>query len=337
MGSLEAPQRRNSHSSGNRNGWLGQFLIVGWGVVGAALLAVGEQPIKTTAVADENPINGRRAFGYLRQLCNLGPRYSGSEGMAQQQALLVAHFKELGGQVVPQSFAVRHPLTGARVTMTNLVVHWHPERNRRILLCAHYDTRPLPDRDPNPVRRRNGIFIGANDGASGTALLMELAHLMPQLEGQYGVDFVLFDGEELVYEERRDRYFLGSTWFAQQHANNPPDYQYRWGVLLDMVGDADLKIYQERHSVRWNDTKPLVDALWATAKELGIREFVAQPRHLVRDDHVPLHNIAKISTCNIIDFDYPYWHTEADTPRQCSPTSLAKVGWVVYHWLRNLE
>jgi glutaminyl-peptide cyclotransferase len=114
-------------------------------------------------------------------------------------------------------------------------------------------------------------------------------------------------------------------------------HRYRWGVLLDMVGDADLQIFQERHSVAWRDTRPLVDKIWGVAAGLGVREFVARPKHLVRDDHLNLRNIAGIPTCNIIDFDYPYWHTEQDLPDKCSALSLAKVGWVVHEWLNQLD
>jgi len=252
--------------------------------------------------------------------------------MKQQQALLVEHFKKLGGQVSLQEFRAKNPL-GGTVSMANIIVQWHPERKERILLAAHYDTRPFPDRDRF---RPQGRFIGASDGASGTAVLMELAHLMPELDSKYGIDFVLFDGEELVYDDK-DPYFLGSTWFARQYTSRPPQHKYRWGVVLDMIGDADLQIYQEVNSVTWRNTRPLVKGIWDTAKRLGVDEFVARPRHFVRDDHLPLRNIAKIPTCDIIDFDYPAWHTEGDTPQRCSGASLAKVGWVVYEWLQSVQ
>jgi hypothetical protein len=283
-----------------------------------------------------NPLDGLRAFGYLQQICALGPRPSGSPGMQKQQELVRQHFEQLGGKVTLQEFRAANPLGGAKVPLANVVVEWHPERKERVLLAAHYDTRPLPDQDPNPVKRRSGVFIGANDGASGTAVLMELAHLMPGLKGDVGVDFVLFDGEELVYVERRDPYFLGSTWFARHYVRQPPEHKYRWGVVLDMIGDADLQIYQEQYSATWRDTRPLVKELWATAARLGVDEFIPRAKHVVRDDHLPLRNIAKIPACDIIDFDYlAFWHTTMDTPQRCSPASLAKVGWVVYEWLRG--
>ena len=111
--------------------------------------------------------------------------------------------------------------------------------------------------------------------------------------------------------------------------------QYRCGVLLDMVGNSDLQIWQEKHSVEWDDTRPVVDAIWATAARLEMPEFVAQVKYDVLDDHVPLHNLAGIPTCDVIDFDYPPWHTQGDTPERCSAASLAKVGWVVIEWLKE--
>ena len=296
--------------------------------------------VKARRTLADIPFNGARAYEYLKAICQIGPRISGSEGMQRQQQLLTEHFTELGGQVSLQRFRARHPLDGSAVPMANMIVQWHPERQERILLCAHYDTRPLPDRDPDPRKRRSGTFLGANDGASGVAVLMEMAHLMPGLESRYGIDFLLIDGEELVYRNR-DPYFLGSTWFARKYVSEPPPYRYRWGVLLDMVGDSDLQIYQERNSMWWKDTRPLVMDIWATAERLGVEEFIARKKHDIRDDHLKLRNIAKIPTCNIIDFDFGpgnrYWHTEEDRPERCSALSLAKVGWVVHEWLRSAK
>jgi hypothetical protein len=300
-----------------------------------AAAAPGAAPA-TTSAAPVNPLDAMRAYRYLEELCALGPRPSGSPAMHKQQKLLVEHFKKLGGQVSLQEFRAKNPL-GGTVDMANILVQWHPERKNRILLSAHYDTRPLPDRDPNPIARTQGTFLGASDGASGTAALMELAHLMPGLESKYGVDFVLFDGEELVYQENRDPYCLGSTWFARQYVAKPPEHKYVWGVLLDMIGDTDLTIYYEQQSYTWRNTRPMTIEIWKIAKQLGVDEFIPRVGYLVTDDHVPLRNIAKIPTCDIIDFDYPAWHTESDTPRRCSGASLAKVGWVVYEWLKTVQ
>jgi hypothetical protein len=301
--------------------------------------------IRSPLKLEEIPFDGKRAYEYLKQLCAIGPRVAGSPGMVKQQELLAAHFAKLGGKVSWQRFSVRHPESGQRVSLANLVVEWHPTRKERILLAAHYDTRPFPDRDPDP-RRRTADFLGANDGASGTALLMELAHDMAKLDSRFGVDFVLFDGEELVYEENRDKnyYFLGSSWFAQQYVRQPPKHRYRAGVLLDMVADADLQIFQERNSLAYSRVRPLVAEIWKLARELKVYEFIPEPRHEVRDDHLPLNDVAKIPTLDIIDFDYPnpdaefsYWHTTHDRPENCSALSLAKVGYVVREWLKRMK
>ncbi|OHB66265.1 MAG: hypothetical protein A2V70_04895 [Planctomycetes bacterium RBG_13_63_9] len=290
---------------------------------------------------EDIPFNGARAYEYLKQLCAIGPRRSGSPGMAQQQELLESHFRKLGGQVELQRFRVRHPVDGSAVPMANLIVRWHPERARRILLGTHYDTLPLPMLDPVD---KQGTFIGANDGGSGVALLMELAHEMADLECDYGVDFVHFDGEEFIFE-RSDRYFLGSEHFARMYVKQQPPYRYHWGVLLDMVGGAKMQLYQERYSLGWGDTRPLVQEIWATADRLGVREFVSRKGVYLRDDHLMLHDVGKIPCCNVVDRDYlPWamrddtpWHTRADTADKCSALSLAKVGWVIREWLKAVR
>jgi hypothetical protein len=310
----------------------GSCLLVGYLLVFQnAVHSAPSAAIPSRLTLADIPFDGRRAFGYLTDLCSIGPRPSGSPAMQRQQELLSTHFQKLGGKVSLQKFRVRHPHTGATVPMANLIVQWHPERRERILLCAHYDTRPFPDRDP---RNPQGTFVGANDGASGTALLMELAHQMAKLPGRLGVDFVLFDGEEFVFAEG-DPYFLGSEYFANHYAAEKLPYRYRWAVLMDLVGDADLQIYPDRHSMSWADTRPLVEAIWNTARRLGVSEFALNRRYDILDDHIKLHDIAKIPSCDIIDFDYPYWHTEDDVPDRCSALSLAKVGWVVQEWLKQ--
>jgi hypothetical protein len=286
------------------------------------------------------PVDGDRAYGYLKEICAIGPRISGTEGMRRQQEYLKSHFQKLGGRVALQEFEARHPLDGNKVPMANLIVEWHPDRKERILLCAHYDTRPYPDQDPvNP----RGVFIGANDGASGAALLCELAQHLPKMQTKYGVDFVLFDGEELVYDGQRDPYFLGSEHFSREYVTNRPAHTYRCGVLLDMVGDANLQILPEVNSMKTPQTRQLVADIWGVAQSVGVGEFKWGRGHEVRDDHLALNEIAGIPSIDIIDFDYPtargrgYWHTTLDTPEKCSALSLAKVGWVLTTWLERLQ
>jgi hypothetical protein len=296
--------------------------------------------INGLATADDqaSKFDGQRAYGYLRAICALGNRMSGSEGMLRQQELLAKHFKELGVEVEYQRFEGTHPITKKPVPMANMIVRWFPERRERILMCAHYDTRPLPDQDPNPRMRNEGLFIGANDGASGVAVLMELGHHVKSLPERYGLDFVLFDAEELVYG-RRGTYFLGSRYFAEDYAKGKKDYEYVAGVLLDMVGDADLTIFQEQQSVSWANTRPIVEGIWNSAARLGVNEFIPRVGYMVQDDHLPLNRIGNIPTVDVIDFNYPdrqnsYWHTTSDQPGRCSAASLGKVGLVMLEWLR---
>lgn len=329
---------------------IGFYSILGILIVGGlALLTLAggdsvfsQRPPLSKLKLEDIPFNGERAYEHLKAVCAIGPRISGTQGMLDQQAYLTRHFESLGGKVVLQTFDVRHPETGARTTLANMLVQWHPERKERVLLACHYDTRPYPDRDPDPTKRREP-FIGANDGGSGVGVLCELGTMMPQLKSKYGVDFVLFDGEELIYEERRDSYFLGSEYFANDYVRNPPEHKYVAGVVLDMVADAELQLFREATSMSWPETRPMVLDIWKTADSLGVKEFISRTRHEIRDDHLALRNIARIPTCDIIDFDYPrpggpnYWHTTKDIPENCSALSLAKVGWVMHTWLERLK
>ncbi len=284
-----------------------------------------------------NPFDGEAAFKYLERICAIGRRVSTSQGMEQQIEFLTDHFTQLNGQVEQQRFKARDPSTGKMVELTNLIVRWNPDRNDRLLLCCHYDTRPFPDSDPiNP----QGLFIGANDGASGVAALCELGKHIEGLGDRYGIDFVFFDGEEFVFVYGRDPMFLGSTYFAQQYRKRKGKWKYLYGILLDMVGDADLQIYMEGNSLKY--CPRLTRSIWTVAQQLGVKEFIPELRHTIRDDHLPLNEIGRIETCNIIDFDYPnpqvgniYWHTEKDIPENCSADSLEKVGRVVLEWLRQ--
>jgi len=164
------------------------------------------------------PIDGDRAFGYLRAICKLGPRPAGSAANTRQREMVARHFREMGAAVREQAFHSIDPLSGAEVAMANLIGSWHPERRDRVLLGVHYDTRPFPDEEPDATRRRLP-FLGANDGASGVALLMEIAHHLKESPTPWGVDLVLFDGEELVYGQDGE-YFLGSKEFARRYAES---------------------------------------------------------------------------------------------------------------------
>jgi glutaminyl-peptide cyclotransferase len=282
------------------------------------------------------PIDGARAYKYLKQICEIGPRIAGSEANARQRKMVSQHFEKHGGTVREQPFTGIDPRSNARVDMVNLVGSWYPDRMDRVVIGVHYDTRPHPDEDKDPVKRA-GTFLGANDGASGVAMLMEIAHHLDTLQTPWGVDLVLFDGEELVYgggNNQDGEYFLGSKEFAKRYADGVDDksikYRYSAGLVLDMIGDKNLNIDREPHSI---DFAPaLVRDVWTVAKQLKATAFRPREGRAVNDDHLPLNN-AGIPAIDLIDFDYPYWHTSEDLPDKCSGASLEQVGKVVTGWL----
>ena len=277
-------------------------------------------------------LDERRAFGYLEDICKLGPRSSDSKGMTKQQELLDTHFTKLGAEVRLQEFDTPHPTKGGPVRMKNLIVSWDPQAKERVLLCCHYDTRPFPDRDQF---RPKGTFLGANDGGSGVALFMELGHSLPTIQPTFGVDMVFFDGEEFIFQRDGGKFFLGSEHFARRYRDQPPPHRYVCGVLVDMIGDKNLNIRPELLS---QQLAPKVSSsLFETAQKLKIKEFLSKPYPTeINDDHVPLNEIAKIPTADLIDFDYPHWHTTNDTPKKCSGESLVKVGRVLLEWLQHV-
>ena len=223
------------------------------------------------------PIDGKRAFGYLEKICEIGPRIAGSEANTRQRKMVADHFKPRGARSASSPSPPPHPLTGQRVDMVNLIGSWHPERTERVVIGAHYDTRPHPDEERDPARRQLP-FLGANDGASGVALLMEIAHHLNELKTPWGVDLVLFDGEELVFgkhPETQGEYFLGSKEFARAYVEDVDakrsKSQYVAGMVLDMVGGRKLQINQEPNSL--NLAPNLVRDVWAVARQLKARSF----------------------------------------------------------------
>jgi len=263
--------------------------------------------------------NGEKAFQYLVEQCEFGPRVPGSQAHKDCLNFLTSELKKFGAVVTPQPFRQKLPGFENPVTMTNIVASFGLQKSERILLCAHWDSRPWADQDPNSENRDQPV-LGANDGASGVAVLLEVARHIQQAEPKYGVDIVLFDGEDSGLPGQPDSYALGAQHFAKNK-----DFRYRpkFGILLDMVGDKDLQIYQEENSV--NYAPKIVERIWDRAQRLGSSSFFASSGYQVTDDHLPLLNVG-IPCVNLIDFDYEYWHTLADTPDKCSPESLAEVG-----------
>jgi hypothetical protein len=287
----------------------------------------------TTVATAPAAIDAARAYLYLEKICALGPRPAGSAANAQQRQMVSEHFAGLGATVREQPFSGIDPQSGSRVEMANLIGAWHPERLERVVIGAHYDTRPFPDREDDPARRRIP-YVGANDGGSGVALLMEIAHHLKDLPTPWGVDLVLFDGEDLVYAENGE-YCLGSKEFARVYSERSDTRRkgprYVAGVVLDMVGDRGLTIDQEQYSLSF--ARGLVQEIWSVARKLKAGAFRNRVGPAVTDDHLPLNN-AGIPAIDLIDFrPPPTWHMARDLPDQCSAASLEQVGKVITAWL----
>jgi hypothetical protein len=279
--------------------------------------------------------DGKRALDYLELVCKIGPRISGTEGMTKQQELLKKHFEKHGGKVEMQKFTAHQESKKEPVEMANMIVSWFPDRPRRVILCSHYDTRPIADQEED---ERNWLlpFISANDGGSGVAFLMELAHHMKDLKCQVGVDFVLFDGEEYIWDSRRDHYFFGSEYFAKTYRNGKPQHKYLAGVLLDMIAGKGAKFPVEPTSNLL--AGKLVEDIWRIAQEQKCTAFKMRLADTpVQDDHVSLNRIAKIPAIDIIDFDYAHWHKLSDTPKQCSADPMEQVAKVLVVWVQKVK
>ncbi len=266
--------------------------------------------------------DGERAFYFLEKQCEFGPRAPGLPGHKKCLDYLVETLKKHADEVTTQQFMFSFGQPQRTVTATNVISRFQPFKSKRILLCAHWDTRPWADSDPNPENHDRPI-LGANDGASGVAVLLHLAELIAADPPDVGIDIVLFDAEDAGMQGQDRTWARGSAAFAREFGSRmAPNY----AILLDMIGDNDLKIYQEEFSVVY--ARQVVDLIWDKAAALGVSEFIPTVGYAVYDDHVPLLQ-AGIQCANVIDFNYPEWHTMKDTPEACSATSLGKVGRVI--------
>jgi hypothetical protein len=274
-------------------------------------------------------VDGARAHARVVHQVEAGPRIPGTPGHAVVHAWLVEELTRLGGRLEQQRFV--DSTLGRPMELTNVISHFGPTAGRRIALCAHWDTRPWSDQDPDSARRADPV-PGANDGGSGVAVLLEVAELMSHRAPPVGVDLVFFDGEDQGEATRADHFLLGSRGYAARVAAGPAgDWKPVAAFLFDMVGDRYLGIYPEVQSAA--RASNLVSIVLEAARATSARHFHSTPRHTVVDDHVPLLE-AGIPAVDIIDFDYPAWHTHRDLPDRVSPESLAEVSrvaaWIVY-------
>lgn len=274
----------------------------------------------------QGKFNGQRAYELLLRQVEFGPRTPGSVGLEKTRQLIRKQLSENGFSTGTQTFEAYAPLLGENVVGKNLYGVYPAGAKVKYLYSAHYDTRPIADMESDPARKQTPI-AGANDGASGVAVLLELARIIRSSNTTAGVALVFFDVEDLGLPTESEGFCLGSAYMAN---NLPPELQFQYGINIDMVGDADLKLPMEMYS--WSQANALTMRVWKVGAELHPKVFLKQKGKAVFDDHMPFLTKGR-EYINIIDFDYPYWHTTSDTADKCSPHSLQSVGDVLFRML----
>lgn len=275
-------------------------------------------------VADRPRFDGAAALELVGTQLDFGPRVPGTDGHAQQLEWLVALLSARADSVEMQPFTHLHTQTGEALALSNVLARFRPENRRRILFLTHWDTRPTSD-NANTAERRALPVPGANDGGSGTAILLEVARILSETPPDVGVDLLFVDGED--FGPTTDDMFLGARHFAKALPEPRPIY----GVLLDMVGDATPRFPVEGYSALL--APDVTQRVWDVANALGYGAyFQRQPGQRISDDHIPL-NQAGLPTVDIIDFDYgpgnSLWHTPEDDLTNVRAATLQMVGELV--------
>jgi glutaminyl-peptide cyclotransferase len=277
--------------------------------------------------------DGEKAFDYLLAQTDMGPRNPGSSGHRACLNWLVKMGNNWADTVVVQPFTGFDPLGDDEIPMFNVLYRYKSEETNRVMISGHWDTRPRAD---YAQTRQSEPILGANDGASGVAVLVHLAELLHKNPPSIGVDLAFWDGEDLGRPDHPEEFCQGSRYYSKNNIKPIPQK----GIVIDMIGDAELEIYYELYSLKFAPKR--VMEIWDIAHRLGFGDvFIPRQGPMVYDDHVPLSE-AGIPTINIIDFQYPgpwtnYWHTHEDTPDKCSPESLEIIGKVLVEWLCSQE
>lgn len=289
--------------------------------------------------------NADSAYAFVKAQCDFGPRAMNTDGHERCAQWIVSKFQQYQCKVTTQKAQLRG-YDGTMLNATNIIAQYRPELTTRILLCAHWDSRPWADNDPDSANWRKPI-LAANDAASGVAVMMEIARLLntpsapntQQPLPNIGVDFVCFDAEDwgvpmwYTGEDPGDTWALGAQYWSK---NLPQGYEARYGILLDMVGGQGARFYQEEFSKEF--APEIVKKVWRAARQVGYGSyFPKKDGGRITDDHLPVNQYANIPTIDIIPYypDCPQssfgptWHTLADDVEHIAPATLKAVGQTV--------
>ena len=284
----------------------------------ALLLMLGCETAATQP-AQPSPFDGTRAWEHLRAQVDIGPRVAGTPANTRTRDYIISTLAASGIEAVEQPFEARTPV--GTVRMANVIATLPGERPERIILATHFDTKLF----------KEFRFVGASDGASSTAAVLELARVLKDRPRPFTLEFLFFDGEEAVVEWTATDSTYGSRHYVAHARTSGTLAGIKALILLDMIGDRHLNIRREENSTRW-----LTDIIWNTARRLGYQRHFLDESTPIEDDHLPFLE-AGVPAVDIIDLDYPAWHTADDTLDNVSAESVKIVGDVVLAALPEIE
>jgi glutaminyl-peptide cyclotransferase len=288
-------------------------------IVGALLVACATSNPASMQTAPLK-FDSTRAYEDLRRQVGFGPRPAGSSALAQCRQYILAQLKAAG--ITAREDAWDQPTPLGTVRMVNVIATIPGKRPDRIALATHYDTKLF----------REFRFVGASDGASSTAGVLELARVLKNRPNEYTIELLFFDGEEAVVDwYRNNDNTYGSRHYVQTAQKAGTLQGLKALILLDMIGDRDLTISRDSNSTRW-----LTDLIWASAAKLGYQRQFLRQDVTIEDDHVNFMK-AGVPSVDIIDLEFPAWHTPQDDLNAVSARSLQIVGDVVLDALPQIE
>tara|TARA_Y100001970_G_scaffold86801_1_gene109477 strand:- start:2 stop:892 length:891 start_codon:yes stop_codon:yes gene_type:complete len=279
-------------------------------------------------LSNQTTFDSSKAYDYVLKQCDFGPRYPGSIGHEECKTFLFNELLKYSSETIIDNHKIVDPLTLDSVKIYNIFSRINPEKKDRILLMAHWDTRRFADKDLKLENHAKPV-LGANDGASGVAVLLAL---IQQLNlKNIGIDILLADAEDMGNYGEPETWAIGSKLFSQKYPHPLPQF----GICVDMVADKDLKIKVEKYSYQM--APQLIQYLWSMASSKGYDNFIFEIGPGIIDDHLSFSSTTGIASINLIDLDYEHWHTVNDIPENISKRSLEVVGSVLLDFLIEMD
>ncbi len=280
----------------------------------------------------QNIFDADKAFDLVLQQCSIGPRYPGSKGQIECRDFIVKNLSKYSSDILVDNHKIEDPLTKDSVNIYNIFHRFNPDKDNRILLIAHWDTRRYADKDPDSLNHRKPV-IGANDGASGVAVLLAILEQLNKTKlNNIGVDFLFADAEDMGLYGDPGTWAIGSRLFSSKYPTQLP----KFGICVDMVADKDLDLEIEKYS--YEMAPSLVNYIWSIAKDNNYDHiFKNQLGPAIIDDHLSFSMMTGVPSIDIIDFNYEYWHTINDIPENISKNSLDIVGHVLTEFLYKYD